>query len=214
MQRQGGLYLPNPKATSHQGGAPSGQALSSGKGVAWPGSLPRRRPVPGRGSGHSPSGRVNSRKVGSETTVWEMVCTGASTQVTSLGRQDLMHRMVSVFSWRSLRGPQHKGGAKLGPPRPPETGVQAGGAGGGAGAPLPETAPSETRPASRAQLLRGAASWPFLQTGPNKHPPRAPGSVCPGQDEQNFALGQRHKLSFRFSNGNQIRSFACSTRVS
>lgn len=119
MQRQGGLYLPNPKATSHQGGAPSGQALSSGKGVAWPGSLPRRRPVPGRGSGHSPSGRVNSRKVGSETTVWEMVCTGASTQVTSLGRQDLMHRMVSVFSWRSLRGPQHKGGSKAGATMPP-----------------------------------------------------------------------------------------------
>lgn len=55
------------------------------------------------GSSHSPSGRVNSRKVGSETTVWETVCTGSSTQATSLGRQDLMQRTVSVFSWRSLR---------------------------------------------------------------------------------------------------------------
>jgi hypothetical protein len=37
-------------------------------------------------------------------TVWEMVCTGSRTQVMSVGRQDLMQRTVSDFSWRSLRG--------------------------------------------------------------------------------------------------------------
>lgn len=52
---------------------------------------------------HSPSGRVNSRKVGSEMTVWETVCTGSRTQASSLGRQDLMQRTVSVFSWRKLQ---------------------------------------------------------------------------------------------------------------
>lgn len=52
---------------------------------------------------HSPSGRVNSRKVGSEMTVWETVCTGSRTQASSVGRQDLMQRTVSVFSWRKLQ---------------------------------------------------------------------------------------------------------------
>lgn len=52
---------------------------------------------------HSPSGRVNSRKVGSEMTVWEMVCTGSRTQASSVGRQDLMQRTVSVFPWRKLQ---------------------------------------------------------------------------------------------------------------
>lgn len=44
------------------------------------------------------SGLVNSLKVGSEMTVWEIVWTGSSRQLTSFGRQDLMQRMVSVFS--------------------------------------------------------------------------------------------------------------------
>lgn len=52
----------------------------------------------------SPSGRVNSRKVGSEMTVWEMVCTGSRTQASSVERHDLMQRTVSVFSWRKLQG--------------------------------------------------------------------------------------------------------------
>lgn len=52
---------------------------------------------------HSPSGRVNSRKVGSEMKVWETVCTGSRMQASSVGRQDLMQRTVSVFSWRKLQ---------------------------------------------------------------------------------------------------------------
>lgn len=52
---------------------------------------------------HSPSGRVNSRKVGREMTVWETVCTGSRMQASSVGRQDLMQRTVSVFSWRKLQ---------------------------------------------------------------------------------------------------------------
>lgn len=83
---------------------------------------------------HSPSGRVNSRKVGSDTTVCEMVCTGSSTQVTSLGRQDLTQRTVSVFSWRSLRGITAQGAdGKVGTAPPPETQAPRGAAGGLAG---------------------------------------------------------------------------------
>ena len=87
-----------------------------------------------RGSSHSPSGRVNSRKVGSDTTVWEMVCTGSNTQVTSLGRQDLMQRTVSVFSWRSLRGTTaQEVDGKVRIATPTETQVPGGAAGGPGG---------------------------------------------------------------------------------
>lgn len=51
---------------------------------------------------HLPSGLVNSLKVGSEMTVWEIVWTGSSRQLTSFGRQDLMQRTVSVFSSLTL----------------------------------------------------------------------------------------------------------------
>lgn len=65
---------------------------------------------------YSPSGRLNSRKVGSEMTVWETVCTGSRMQASSVGRQDLMQRTVSVFSWRKLQGNSPgKLMAKLGP---------------------------------------------------------------------------------------------------
>lgn len=96
--RGGGELHFKPQPTSYPGVAASQGALPD-HGLPWGPTL-----IPGRGSCHSPSGRVNSRKVGSETTVWEMVCTGSNTQVTSLGRQDLTQRTVSVFSWRSLRG--------------------------------------------------------------------------------------------------------------
>lgn len=56
-----------------------------------------------QGTKHLPSGLVNSLKVGSEMTVWEMVWTGSSRQLTSFGRQDLTQRMVSVFSSLTLR---------------------------------------------------------------------------------------------------------------
>lgn len=52
---------------------------------------------------HLPSGLVNSLNVGSEMTVWEIVWTGSNTQLTSFGRQDLMQRIVSVFSSLTLR---------------------------------------------------------------------------------------------------------------
>lgn len=56
-----------------------------------------------QGTNHLPSGLVNSLNVGSEMTVWEIVWTGSSRQLTSFGRQDLMQRMVSVFSSLTLR---------------------------------------------------------------------------------------------------------------
>lgn len=96
--RGGGDLHFKPQPTSYPGVAASQGALPD-HGLPW-----GPTPIPGHESCHSPSGRVNSRKVGSETTVWEMVCTGSNTQVTSLGRQDLTQRTVSVFSWRSLRG--------------------------------------------------------------------------------------------------------------
>lgn len=79
---------PGPSRTP-QCWAQKGSFLRTGQGL-------RRR-------GHSPSGWVNSRKVGSETTVWEMVCAGSSAQAMSRGRQDLMQRTVSVLPWRSLQ---------------------------------------------------------------------------------------------------------------
>lgn len=56
-----------------------------------------------QGTNRLPSGLVNSLNVGSEMTVWEIVWTGSSTQLTSFGRQDLMQRIVSVFSSLTLR---------------------------------------------------------------------------------------------------------------
>jgi len=56
-----------------------------------------------QGTNHLPSGLVNSLNVGSEMTVWEIVWTGSNTQLTSFGRQDLMQRIVSVFSSLTLR---------------------------------------------------------------------------------------------------------------
>lgn len=64
-------------------------------------------------------------------TVWEMVCTGSNTHVTSLGRQDLMQRTVSVFSCWSLRGTTaHEADGEAGTAAPTGAEVQGGGAGG------------------------------------------------------------------------------------
>lgn len=123
-----------------------------------------------RGSRHSPSGRVNSRKVGSDTTVCEMVCTGSNTQVTSLGRQDLMQRTVSVFSWRSLRGTTaQEADGKVGTATGTETQVPGGAAGGQTGALSQRRLHQGSTVASAAQLLGRDAAWPFLQTGPGPH---------------------------------------------
>lgn len=208
MQRQGGVCIPNPKPTSQpRSGScrPSSQLQQGGclaRKLLQTMASPRTpTPVPSRGSGHSPSGRVNSRKVGSDTTVWEMVCTGSSTQVTSLGRQDLMQRTVSVFSWRSLRGTtaqEAMGKVEPALPQRPGSGEKQ-----VAGRDHLSQRWLRRRPtlASAARLLRGDASLTLLQTGPEPKPPRhAPVSVCPGWDKQSFAICQLYELSFSFYN--------------
>lgn len=134
--------------------------------------------------------------------MWEMVCTGSSTQVTSLGRQDLMQRTVSVFSWRSLRGTtaqEAMGKVEPALPQRPGSGEDK------------QVARRDhlsqrwlrRRPAlaSAARLLREDASLPLLQTGPEPKPPRhAPVSVRPGWDKQSFAICQLYELSFSFYN--------------
>lgn len=174
----GETYTSNPAPASYPGVTALQGALLEDNGLPW---VPR--PVPGCGRHHSPSGRVNSRKVGSDTTVWEMVCTGSNMQVTSLGRQDLTQRTVSVFSWRSLRGTRTQEVDELvGASTATETGVQGGATGGPVRAQLAPRRPQRRAVvASTARLLRGDASGPFLNTGlgPTCHR-RTPVSVGAG----------------------------------
>lgn len=139
----------------------------------WP-PLGPPMPIPGRGSWHSPSGRVNSRKVGSETTVWEMVCTGSNTQETSLGRQDLMQRTVSVFSWRSLQGTTaQRWVGKSEPQRPHRLWEERQVAGWGA--------PSQRQLHPRTKAASAAWLRAFLKTGPGpKHQRHPPVPICSG----------------------------------
>lgn len=178
-EMSGETYTSNPAPASYPGVAASQGAFLDDDGLPW---VPR--PVTGCGRHHSPSGRVNSRKVGSETTVWEMVCTGSNTQVTSLGRQDLMQRTVSVFSWRSLRGTRTREVDEIvRTSTATETGVQGGATGGPVGAQLAlRQLQRRTGVASTAQLLRGDASGPFLNTGLGptcqRHTPVSVGAGC------------------------------------
>ena len=132
-----------------------------------------------RGSRHSPSGRVNSRKVGSETTVWEMVCTGSNTQVTSLGRQDLMQRTVSVFSWRSLGGTTaQEADGNVATATPTETQDPGGPAGGQVGSARPEAAPAENRSGLRGPAARRGCLVALPATWTGTHTPVFTGPGC------------------------------------
>lgn len=154
------------------------------------------------GSRHSPSGRVNSRKVGRDTTVCEMVCTGSNTQVTSLGRQDLMQRTVSVFSWRSLRGTTaQEADGKVGTATGIETQVPGGAAGVQAGGLSQRWLHQGSTVASAAQLLGEDAAWPFLQTGPGPHS----GFHLPWLwISEALLFAKPYRLNFSFHNCRQI----------
>lgn len=156
-----------------------------------------------RGSHHSPSGRVNSRKVGSDTTVWEMVCTGSSMQVTSLGRQDLMQRTVSVFSWRSLRGTtaQEEDG-KVGTATPTETHVPGGAAGGPAGSACPRDGPTrEAQRPPQPSCSLGMPHSPSCQLDQDPHSgPHLPWLWI----SEALLFAKLHGLSFGFHNCRRI----------
>lgn len=198
----------HPKSTSHPGVAASqGHLLDDGR--LWDPT-----PVPGCGSHHSPSGRVNSRKVGSETTVWEMVFTGSNTQVTSLGRQDLMQRTVSVFSWRSLRGTRTQ---KLWESRNQYS--QRLGSGeerqvAGRGAAGPQTQSERTAVASTAQVFHGEAPGSVLQTGSGPKCQGCPRFCLPWLCRSEALLFANCTNSAPVSTtAKHIRSFTHSTRM-
>lgn len=196
-----------PKRTSHPGVAASqGDLLDDGR--PW-GSTP----IPGCGSHHSPSGRVNSRKVGSETKVWEMVFMGSVAQVTSLGRQDLMQRTVSVFSWRSLRGTRtqkqwesrNQYSQSLGSGEERQVA--------GRGAAGPQTQSERTVVASTAQVFHGEAPGPVLQTGSGPECQRWPHFCLPWLGRSDALLFANCTNSAPVSTSKHIHSFTRSTRM-
>lgn len=201
-------HTSRPRSTSHPGAVASqGDLLDDGR--PWDPT-----PVPGCGSHHSPSGRVNSRRVGSETTVWEMVFTGSNAQLTSLGRQDLMQRTVSVCSWRSLRGTRtqkqwesrNQYSQRLGSGEERQVAGQ--------GAAGPQTQSERTAVASTAQVFYGEAPGPVLQTGSGPKRQRCPRFCLPWLCRSEALLFANCMNSAPVSTtAKHIHSFTRSTRM-
>lgn len=201
MQKRGGVSIPSPKPTSHQGAAPA----ASARRLPWQGWSSRRRPPPG------PPHRLQT---------WEQPLTFGAGELAEGGQRDDgvgdgVHRVqhagdvvgaagldaadgVCLLLAEPEESHSTRGVGRVEPGHPQRQGPGPGReAAGWAAAPAPGWL--RHGPPSPA-ALRGCFRV-LLQIGLGVEPPRhTPVSNCSSQDKRSFAIYQLHELSFSFHN--------------